>query len=39
MEKTAFIARTGGPEVIEWREAELRAPGAGEVRMRQWCRV
>ena len=34
MEKTAFIARTGGPEVIEWREAELPPPGAGEVRMR-----
>ncbi len=34
MEKIAFIARTGGPEVIEWREAELPPPGAGEVRMR-----
>ncbi len=34
MEKIAFIARTGGPEVIEWREAELPPPGVGEVRMR-----
>lgn len=34
MEKTAFIDRTGGPEVIQWRDEELPAPGAGEVRMR-----
>ncbi|WP_267435714.1 quinone oxidoreductase [Sphingomonas sp. GM_Shp_1] len=34
MEKIAFIARTGGPEVIEWREADLPPPGVGEVRMR-----
>ena len=34
MEKTAFIERTGGPEVIQWRDAELPPPGAGEVRMR-----
>ncbi|MET4897457.1 quinone oxidoreductase [Sphingomonadaceae bacterium jetA1] len=34
MEKTAFIDRTGGPEVIQWREHELPPPGAGEVRMR-----
>ena len=29
-----MIERTGGPEVIEWREADLPDPGAGEVRMR-----
>ncbi|WP_230483709.1 quinone oxidoreductase family protein [Sphingomonas sp. Leaf21] len=34
MENIAFIARTGGPEVIQWREAQLPSPGAGEVRMR-----
>jgi NADPH:quinone reductase len=27
----AEITRTGGPEVIEWREVELAAPGPGEV--------
>jgi len=27
----AFFCRTGGPEVIEWREVELPAPGPGEV--------
>jgi NADPH:quinone reductase len=27
----AQITRTGGPEVIEWREVELAAPGPGEV--------
>ncbi|WP_312490073.1 quinone oxidoreductase [Sphingomonas sp.] len=34
MEKTAFIERTGGPEVIQWRDADLPPLGAGEVRMR-----
>ncbi|MFE8585632.1 quinone oxidoreductase family protein [Sphingomonas sp. NCPPB 2930] len=34
MEKTAFIDKTGGPEVIRWREHELPPPGPGEVRMR-----
>ncbi|WP_322963836.1 quinone oxidoreductase family protein [Sphingomonas fuzhouensis] len=34
MEKTAFIDRTGGPEVIQWRDEDLPPPGAGEVRMR-----
>ncbi|WP_440979740.1 quinone oxidoreductase family protein [Sphingomonas pseudosanguinis] len=34
MEKTAFIERTGGPDVIQWRDADLPPPGAGEVRMR-----
>lgn len=27
----AFFTRTGGPEVIEWREVELPAPAPGEV--------
>ena len=27
----AFFTRTGGPEVIEWREVELLAPAPGEV--------
>lgn len=31
----AFFARTGGPEVIEWREVDLPAPGPGEVLLRQ----
>ncbi|MDE2436126.1 MAG: quinone oxidoreductase [Sphingomonadales bacterium] len=31
----AFIEKTGGPEVIQWREVELPAPGPGEVQMRQ----
>ena len=29
--RQAFIARTGGPEVIEWREVEVPPPGPGEV--------
>ena len=33
-ETTAFIERQGGPEVIQWREVELAAPGPGDVRMR-----
>lgn len=33
-ETTAFIEQQGGPEVIQWREAELSPPGPGEVRMR-----
>jgi NADPH2:quinone reductase len=32
--RQAFIDRTGGPEVIRWREVELPAPGLGEVLMR-----
>jgi len=31
---SARIERTGGPEVIQWVEAELPPPGAGEVRLR-----
>lgn len=27
----AFIEQTGGPEVIQWREVDLPAPGPGEV--------
>ena len=34
MAKTAYIERTGGPEVIQWRDADLPAPGENEVRMR-----
>ncbi|KTW09457.1 quinone oxidoreductase family protein [Sphingomonas sanguinis] len=34
MEKTAFIEKTGGPEVIQWRDEELPPPGPDEVRMR-----
>lgn len=34
MERVAVIERTGGPEVIGWREVELPPPGAHEVRMR-----
>jgi NADPH2:quinone reductase len=33
-ETRAVIERTGGPEVIDWREEDLPPPGAGEVRMR-----
>lgn len=31
---TAFIDRTGGPDVIQWRDETLPPPGPGEVRMR-----
>ena len=34
MEKIAFIDRTGGPEVIQWRDEQLPPPAKGEVRMR-----
>jgi NADPH:quinone reductase len=30
----AFIEQTGGPEVIQWREVELPAPGPGQVLLR-----
>lgn len=33
-ETAAFIARQGGPEVIEWHDIHLPPPGPGEVRMR-----
>lgn len=32
--RQAVIERTGGPEVIGWREVELPAPGPGEVLLR-----
>ncbi|OMJ33083.1 quinone oxidoreductase [Sphingomonas sp. Sph1(2015)] len=34
MERTAYIDRTGGPEVIHWRDEQLPPPAKGEVRMR-----
>lgn len=34
MDRTAYFDRIGGPEVIQWREAELPPPGPGEVRVR-----
>jgi len=34
MTLTARISAHGGPDVIEWVEADLAPPGAGEVRMR-----
>lgn len=30
----AFIEQTGGPEVIQWKEVELPAPGPGEILIR-----
>ena len=33
--RVATIRHTGGPEVIEWQDAEIGAPGAGEVLLRQ----
>lgn len=34
MERAASIRHTGGPDVIEWMDVELAAPGPGKVRMR-----
>ena len=34
MERAASIRQTGGPDVIQWIDVELAAPGPGEVRMR-----
>jgi NADPH2:quinone reductase len=34
MERAAQIRQTGGPDVIQWTDVELAAPGPGEVRMR-----
>lgn len=34
MARAARLARTGGPEVIEFADVEVGAPGAGEVRLR-----
>lgn len=35
LESAAFFEATGGPEVIQWRDVELRPPVADEVRVRQ----
>ncbi len=35
MSKVIRIHETGGPEVLRWEEAEVPAPGPGEVRLRQ----
>ncbi len=32
--RQAYIDRTGGPEVIQWREVKLPAPGPGEMLLR-----
>ncbi|WP_120715918.1 quinone oxidoreductase family protein [Tsuneonella amylolytica] len=32
--RQAYIERTGGPEVIAWREVDLPSPGPGEVLLR-----
>lgn len=32
--RQAFIERTGGPDVIQWREVDLPAPGPSEVLLR-----
>ena len=34
MERAAHIQRTGGPEVIQWTDVQLAAPGPNEVSMR-----
>jgi NADPH2:quinone reductase len=34
MARVARLSRTGGPEVIEWVDADVPAPGPGEVRFR-----
>lgn len=34
MTQQIWIERNGGPEVMQWREVDLPAPGPGEVRMR-----
>ncbi|MBB5686617.1 quinone oxidoreductase family protein [Sphingobium boeckii] len=35
MARVAYIEAHGGPEVIQWRDVDLPAPGPGEVRIRQ----
>ena len=32
--RQAYFERTGGPEVIAWREVELPPPGPGQVLLR-----
>ena len=34
MSKAIRIYRTGGPEVMQWEDVEVAAPGPGQVRMR-----
>ena len=34
MSRSIRFHRTGGPEVLQWEEVEVPAPGAGEVRVR-----
>jgi len=34
MARVAFIEKTGGPQVIQWRDVKLPPPGKGEVWMR-----
>jgi NADPH2:quinone reductase len=34
MDGQFLITRPGGPEVLQWHEAELGAPGAGQIRIR-----
>ena len=34
MARTAQICKHGGPEVIEWVDAHVPAPGSSEVQMR-----
>jgi NADPH:quinone reductase len=34
MARVARLERTGGPEVIEWHDVDLPAPGPGQVRVR-----
>lgn len=35
MVKAIRMERTGGPEVMQWVEVEVKAPGVGEVRIKQ----
>ncbi len=35
--KAIRIARTGGPEVLEYKDVEVGEPGAGEARVRQFA--
>jgi NADPH:quinone reductase len=33
--KAIIIEKTGGPEVLQWKDVELDAPGEGQIRVRQ----
>lgn len=35
MTKAIIIDRTGGPEVLQWKDIEVGRPGSGQVRIRQ----